>query len=1547
MVSEKKAFGKIGKFGISRKIAVLLAALLLFNALATGVFSYAFFKNESVKAYSNTALAIAKSAIIDGDEVSEILREKIKDDVYYALKSQLDRITDQTEAITAYILGAPVFESDGYPLVALSFSDIDIGIVKSADSFAPEAETAFSDGQAVVSGVYEYYDSGGEQIITAFAPLFDRYGNVAGVLGVDISAVLIFSGALSFALCSAVFLTVLFIILSIAAAFLSRRLFGKRLRAVAEVSESMAAGDFENTDRLEFSVVSDEADLTARNLEKIRNSVNALAMGISGFADSETSGLNGIFAVVDEAVRKPMSIVENIDSLVYVSDIETYDLLFANRKLMEVAGLSASEIKSKKCWQVMNKNAPGPCPFCPLPKLLAEKNSGVIQKAPNAKNKGGVYAREHYNRITKRWYWTQGLLIKWAGGKTAHFEMATDITKLKAYETGMKNLSAIISVADAGIIVKDRRGIITEWNIGAQNILGYEREEMLGKTAKDYTSYEWYGDIDAMAARLLKGEHIPHFEEEYTHKDGGIVDCSVSYTPIFDNDTVTGYVSVFHDISEKKRIEKEHQQLENTLFNLFENLSNGFALFELFTSESGGENLKLLMANKAFRKFSNKYNSPDGTGEDLTGLTMTEIYGAALEELSYYINVAKFGGGRNNETYNFTLKINMNEMVFSPSRGQVALLLTDRTNLVAAEEALQKREKDLAMLFGSMTAGFCMGRIIFDEDGKPADVIFEIINQSYETLEDFEPGSLIGKKLSEISSKEWKRYFRIYSDVAINRRKATFTKYIASKEKTLDVVCYSPSENYFACIESDVTERVKKDGELKKAYRDTEAILGEIPAPICAVGRETGVILGCNKAFVKICGANSEDELKGSKIETYLINNNAEHTNESVSKGGKKKNGKDIKKLLGSGEFKGYLNKRDETSAEVEVEVFSKPFVYKDQIAYAVCFIDMTGQKVQEEILREAALSAEETSRLKSMFLANISHEIRTPMNGIIGLTELALDGGGLTEKTADYLEKIRNSATGLLAIVNDVLDISKIEAGKIELEKVEFLFDSVLKSCKSDAVLSNEGKDITLLFNCKELESIKVMGDPTKLRQIFINLLSNALKFTEKGKVELTASVTEKDAQKITVNFAVKDTGIGISEAQINRIFVPFSQADASTTRKYGGTGLGLSITNSLLDLMGGELTVDSKQGEGSTFSFTLTFPLASEKASVSAIANMAQLKSKDKKPVFASEALICEDNAINRQVIEEHLLRIGINPVVAENGKIGLNMVKTRMRTGKPFDIILMDIHMPVMDGMEATRKIIEAGCKTPVIAMTANVMREDKELILGSGMSEYICKPFSARDLWDCLLKFLVPVRFEDILPEGVRKVKTGVIDQQAGLEKAAGDPRLYKKIKSDFYFDNKDIIEKIESAVKDGDFKIAHRLSHTLKGLATLIGANALSEAARELEKSFIEGKADEQTLALTGERLELVLKELLPQAQAYKEAGEKPPSERVTDVVKAGELIKRLEPILNDGNSEALDFIDELKEVISWDLCSELVTYMLDYEFDEAYKALQKIKAHLS
>jgi signal transduction histidine kinase/DNA-binding response OmpR family regulator len=488
--------------------------------------------------------------------------------------------------------------------------------------------------------------------------------------------------------------------------------------------------------------------------------------------------------------------------------------------------------------------------------------------------------------------------------------------------------------------------------------------------------------------------------------------------------------------------------------------------------------------------------------------------------------------------------------------------------------------------------------------------------------------------------------------------------------------------------------------------------------------------------------------------------------------------------------------------------------------------------------------TAEASSLSKSAFLANISHEIRTPMNSIVGFLELAFDGE-ISLRTRDYINKIRSNAEWLLQIINDMLDISKVESGKMELENIPFDMHELFTSCRTLIMPRAVEKGITLYFYIEPSIGKRPLGDPTRLRQVLVNLLSNAVKFTNTGMVKLHAALKYMREKTITMYFEVKDSGIGMTHEQIEKMFDPFTQAESKTTHKYGGTGLGLIITKNILERMGGKLFVESTPGIGSKFSFELTFDTI-DVTDDDLLENKIVLNELEK-PAFEGEILLCEDNIMNQQVICEHLARVGLKTVVAENGKIGVDMVKSRMQKGeKLFDLIFMDIHMPVMDGLEASARILELNTGVPIVAMTANIMANDREIYRMSGMHDCVGKPFTSQELWRCLMKYLTPVSMDTVQKD---------MQIEADMEFQESLHKLFVK-------NNQKKYEEIVMALEKNDITLAHRLAHTLKGNAGQIGKILLQKAAAEVEYQLKSGRkfvAEEQLKLLEAE-LNMVLNE---------------------------------------------------------------------------------------
>jgi CheY-like chemotaxis protein len=349
-------------------------------------------------------------------------------------------------------------------------------------------------------------------------------------------------------------------------------------------------------------------------------------------------------------------------------------------------------------------------------------------------------------------------------------------------------------------------------------------------------------------------------------------------------------------------------------------------------------------------------------------------------------------------------------------------------------------------------------------------------------------------------------------------------------------------------------------------------------------------------------------------------------------------------------------------------------------------------------------------------------------MNGIIGMTQL-IAGTVLTAEQKEYIETIKESATNLLVIINDILDVTKIVAGKILIEEVDYLFKDVVKNSIKITQFKAESKGVLLTSEIDNNIHPVLMGDPVRLNQILINLIGNAIKFTEKGEVKVRVKMLEEDKTKVKLEFAVEDTGIGIPADKIESIFESFTQASSATTRKYGGTGLGLTITKQLIELQGGNISVTSKPGIGSTFSFCLTLKKGTVEVKAAKEASVNNVSH----PFADVRILLVEDNLINQKVASYTLKKHGAEVEIANHGKEAIIMIEK-----KKYDIILMDIQMPEMDGYETTQyirnSIKESISKTPIIAMTASALMAEKTKCLQSGMNDYISKPFQANELYE---------------------------------------------------------------------------------------------------------------------------------------------------------------------------------------------------------------------
>lgn len=668
----------------------------------------------------------------------------------------------------------------------------------------------------------------------------------------------------------------------------------------------------------------------------------------------------------------------------------------------------------------------------------------------------------------------------------------------------------------------------------------------------------------------------------------------------------------------------------------------------------------------------------------------------------------------------------------------VLAIIRDITGRKKIDEALRESKDYLNEIINSI------GDPIFVKDRQHRYVL---VNDAHCSIAGLTRDKIIGKTSHDLFPKEQADIFWQKDEEAfetgrenINEEMVTDSQGIVRTVITRKTSHIDKAGNKFLVgIARDITDRKSMEDELRRAHGDLERrvqertaelelanaalrdatdhldkIINSIGDPIFVKDRQHRVIL-VNDAACKLFG-RSRDCIEGkTAYELFPTKEQA-----------------DVSWEMDEEVFRtGVENVNEETNTYSLGDtrtVLVKKTLYKDNSGNEFLVgvtRDITDRKKSENDLKEAKEAAEAAVKSKSEFLANMSHEIRTPLNAVVGLTGLLLSAD-LTPEQRNYVETVRSSGNSLLSVINDILDFSKIEGGKMEMENLPFDLLGCIKVALDLVETSAAEKGLTLDYFLDDRIPTFIMGDVTRLRQVLANLLSNAVKFTNEGRIEISITGQPALDGKFEIHFAIKDTGIGIPEDKLDRLFQSFSQIDSSTTRKYGGTGLGLAISKRLVEMMGGKIWVESVEGIGSTFHFTIATEAATlEKDHFAAVTPEPKQRMRIGSKLDRSmplRILLAEDNAVNQMVALQMLKRLGYSADVATNGLEVLQALERQQ-----YDVVLMDVQMPEMDGIAAARKIRERWPKGPkIIAITAYALEGDREKCLKAGMDNYITKP-----------------------------------------------------------------------------------------------------------------------------------------------------------------------------------------------------------------------------
>lgn len=1018
------------------------------------------------------------------------------------------------------------------------------------------------------------------------------------------------------------------------------------------------------------------------------------------------------------------------------------------------------------------------------------------------------------------WVLLSGALARNNDGDPVHFiAQVIDITQRKEMEIVLQEkheeLDNFFTAALDLLCIGDMDGRFVRVNKEWENVLGYTVAELEGRPFLDLVHPDdRQPTLDAIAF-LSEQNPILNFTNRYRTKNG-------RYRLIEWRSYPRGQhiYAAARDITERQQAAEALQRNEEMLSALFEAAPEALNLWDA--------DLNLIKINSVGAAMY----PPEMRQKGLIGRHITELAPRIKEVGRYddYLEVLRTGQPRYYEGVPYGNRM-LNIHAFKASH-YLGVIVTDVTEQYQAAERLRQSEAEKAAILSSMDD------LVFVLD---KDFTYIELHQNSDNQDLLlEPSHFLGKRFTDIPFPEPARSTILTALTACletnQTQSAAYHLDIPDGRRWYDLKAtpLAGADGQIAGITSvvrNITIHKEAEASLRRSDARYRALFEQNHDAVFIIDLEMRY-LDANQRAVEIYGYTVEEFRQMQGRAPLSVTERSENSFARLLAGEK------FPLLERTSRHKDGRLFPVELNAELVRDENGDPL-------HVQCVVrDITDRKQAEEALqaaikeaREMAQRADSANRAKSEFLANMSHEIRTPMNGIIGMTGL-LFTTELTNEQHQYARTIQSSGKLLLALLNDILDFSRIEAGKLNIETHNFNLRDLLEEVAVSLSLPVEEKDLEFSHAIDAGTPTQLHGDAYRLRQVLINLVSNAIKFTHSGGVTVQATTASEEDNTIWLRFVVRDTGIGIAPDKLEYIFDKFVQVDSSARRQYGGSGLGLAISRQLVELMGGKIGVSSKVGQGSEFWFVV--PLEKQTKSIGSRTGPLLHLSQATTDLFAQRAphiLLAEDNLINQQVVLRVLQKLGITADVAGNGRDAVRMV-----VGGSYDLVLMDVQMPEMDGLEATRHIRAKGQRIPIIALTAHAMAGDRDICLAAGMDDYLPKPVLPQTLIEMLGRWLSlatpamggkSVRAHSSLP-------LPVWDRAAMLERLLGDEAVLSSIVNGFLADMPIQIARLRERLEAADDVGAERQAHTIKGAAASVGGETLRMAAQQVEESVRRG-----------------------------------------------------------------------------------------------------------